>query len=241
MSQLADVVGPVDLSLYPAIGPLVESLDGDEAKSLADRVGEQILTRIVRGELEEGARLKSTVLAEQLGMSRTPVAKALAKLSADGILQQPNNHQAVVAPGAANWLIQTHELRQVIEPEAAARAAGRLPAAVASDLQRLAEESQPAEAGGWECKARLLDFGLHLAIAEYCSNLPMKTSIRKCWTYKRLSYELSEGCSGTLPKEHTEHVEILAALLRPDAQEARRLMVAHLSTASQRRYSERVV
>lgn len=241
MSQLANVVGPVDFSSYPAIGPLVESLDGDEAKSLADQVGEQILTRIIRGELEEGVRLKSTVLAEQLSMSRTPVAKALAKLSADGILQQPNNHQAVVAPGAANWLIQTHELRQVLEPEAAARAAGQLPNAVVADLERLADESRPTEEDAWECKARLLDFGLHLAIAEYCGNLPMKISIRKCWTYKQLSYELSEGCSGTLPKEHAEHVGILAALLKPNAEEARRLMAAHLSTASERRYSDRVV
>lgn len=241
MSQLLEVVGPIDLASYPAVRPLVESLDGDEAKSLADVVGEKILSRIVRGELEEGARLKSTVLAKQLSISRTPVAKALAKLTADGILQQPNNHQAVVAPGAANWLVQTHELRQTIEPEAAARAAGRIPPAVADDLLRLVQASRPDEGEEWQPPARLLDFALHMAIADFCGNLPMKTSIRKCWTYKRLSYELSDGCSGTLPKERTEHEGILAALLEPDADEAKQLMEAHLSTASERRYSDRVV
>lgn len=123
MSSLAEVLSPVDLATYPAIQPIVQSLEGEATKSLADIVGEQILSRIVRGELAEGTRLKSTLLAEELRVSRTPVAKALAKLSGDGILLQPNNHQAVVAPGAANWLIQTHELRQTLEPEAAARAA----------------------------------------------------------------------------------------------------------------------
>ncbi len=241
MSSLADVLSPVELSSYPAIQPIVQSLEGEEAKSLADIVGEQILTKIVRGELAEGARLKSTVLADELNVSRTPVAKALAKLSADGILQQPNNHQAVVAPGAANWLIQTHELRQSLEPEAAARAAGHIPPDIAADLDRLVQESTPQAGDDWQPYARLFDFALHLAIADHCGNLPMKTSIRKCWTYKRLSYELSDGCSDSLPKEQAEHCDILAALLEPDAETARRLMAAHLSVASQRRYSERVV
>src|SRR5690606_30753223 len=109
------------------------------------------------------------------------------------------------------------------------------------DLLRLARESEPREGCDWEPAARLLDFALHLVIADFCGNLPMKTSIRKCWTYKRLSYELSDGCSGTLPKEQAEHVEILNALLEPNAEGARRAMLNHLSTASERRFSDRVV
>lgn len=241
MSSLAEVLSPVDLATYPAIQPIVQSLEGEATKSLADIVGEQILSRIVRGELAEGTRLKSTLLAEELRVSRTPVAKALAKLSGDGILLQPNNHQAVVAPGAANWLIQTHELRQTLEPEAAARAAGRIPPEVAAELLRLADVSRPSAEGDWQPYARLFDFALHLVIANYCGNVPMKTSIRKCWIFKRLSYELSEGCTDSLPKEQAEHAEILAALLKPDAELARKLMAAHLSVSSERRYSDRVV
>lgn len=228
---------------FPTLTALVKSLDGDTDTSLADEVGKEILTRIIRGQVVEGARLKSTVLASELGVSRTPVAKALAKLTADGILVQPNNHQAVVAPGASRWLIHNHELRQVLEPVAAARAAGQMPEELLTELNELAEATSliDHEHPEWPRLAQFFDFSLHLGIAQACGNLPMNVSIRKCWTYKKLSYDLSGGCTPKLPREHTQHLEILAAIGSGDAEQAQRLMTEHLNRAVNDRLSDRVV
>jgi DNA-binding GntR family transcriptional regulator len=225
---------------YPALRAIVEA-ERESPRSLADEAVEMILKQIIRGELPSGARLKTTELGERLGMSRTPVTKALAKLSSEGILSQPNNFQAIVTPGAANWLVQTHELRQLLEPEAARRAAGRLPVEVLDDLWVLSRDAKPTRKHEWVDAAQYFDFALHLAIAEFCGNVPMKVSIRKCWMYKWLSYELSDGCLTALKPEYAQHLAILSAIAEGDAERAQDEMAKHLQTASVNRFSPRVV
>src|SRR5687768_1162372 len=89
-------------------------------------VYERILLQIVRGELKAGTELKSTQIARQLGFSRTPVVQALQRLASDGIVTLTPNKRAVVRPGAENWLVELHELRELLEPAAAARACERI-------------------------------------------------------------------------------------------------------------------
>lgn len=224
---------------YPALQPIVEGDEGEP--SMVDRVADSIIAKIVRKEIEDGARLRSTHLAEELGVSRTPVSTAMARLAAEGILVQKTNYQAEVAAGAADWLLQIHKLRQLVEPEAAALAAGRLPAEVVDDLWALCHDAKPTRADDWQPAAQYFDFALHLAVAEHCGNLAMKSTIRRCWSYKRLSYQIAGGCQTALRPEYRQHVEILKAVSDPDPELARDLMAEHLRAASKLRSSKRVV
>ncbi|TWT36468.1 HTH-type transcriptional regulator LutR [Posidoniimonas corsicana] len=225
---------------YPSVQAIVE-VDRDANRSLADKAGDLILGKIISGEFAAGHRLKSTELSEQLGMSRTPVTKAMAKLSSEGILAQPNNLQAIVTPEACEWLVQTHELRQLLEPAAAERAAGNVPDDVLDDLRTLARDAE--ESGGqlWEEAAKYFDFALHLSLADYCGNVPIKVSIRRCWKFKMLSYDLSEGCRSSLLQEYEQHLAILSAIARGHGKRARKEMANHLQAASVERFSERVI
>ena len=54
---------------------------------LRDEVYRQILGRVQRGDLPCGSRVRDTVLAVQLGVSRTPVREALLRLVRDGVLE----------------------------------------------------------------------------------------------------------------------------------------------------------
>jgi DNA-binding GntR family transcriptional regulator len=53
---------------------------------LRDQVYQEVLARIHRGEVAPGARVRDTTLAQQLGVSRTPVREALLRLSREGVL-----------------------------------------------------------------------------------------------------------------------------------------------------------
>lgn len=226
---------------YPAISAIV-STETDAGHSLADMVGEKIFAQIIRGEIPSGSRLTSIEVADKMGVSRTPVAKALAKLAADGILTQPNNYRATVVPGASDWLVHMHQLRQILEPEAAARAAGKIDAAVLDELQQLSQEAAPSADYDWTVAAQYLDFALHLSIAQFCGNLPLAVSIRKCWSYKQLSYVLLQGSrSALMEPEYHQHVAILKALAAGDSEAARREMTEHLDAAWRSRYAGRVV
>lgn len=212
---------------YPRVQEIVEA-GCDALKSLSDKVGESILTQIIKGEIPAGSELSSTLLAEQFGVSRTPLARALSQLITDGILVQRTKQPAIVNPAAANWLAQTRGLRRLLEPEAAYLACGNIPDDVFDDLWTLSHEAAPAQNRDWIPAATFFDSALHLSVAEFCQNLPYKVAIRKCWSYKKLAYALSDKSQAKFKQEYAEHLAILNALAAEDRELARTLMVEHL-------------
>jgi len=216
---------------YPALLAIVEA-DADKLQTLSDKVGEKILKQIISGDMPVGTALNTTTLSESLGVSRTPLAKALTKLTNDGILVQPKKQSAIVSPAAERWLEQTRELRQLLEPEAASRATGHIDEETLHDLWALSREATPTKNYEWKAAAVFFDAALHLSIAEFCGNLPMKVAIRKCWSYKRLTYHLSSKSQAKLKKDYEHHVQILASVASGSPHETRKLMAEHLKAAS---------
>ncbi len=214
---------------------------GNETASRVDEVYNGILLKIINGEILSGTELKSTQLATQMNVSRTPVIQALAKLTADGIITQERNYRAVVRPGAENWLVEIHELRLLLEPYAAEHAASKITKETLAQLDAIAEEAKPNETSSWVPQARKFDYALHLTIADCCGNLAIGQSIRKCWEYKKLSYDFGSDTPQIIEQGYQEHLTILEALHAGDSAVAKEGMQDHLQTASKYRSSERIV
>lgn len=215
--------------------------DQEASESRAGEAYQQILARIISGQLPGGSELKSTRLAAELGLSRTPIVQALARLAADGIVMQRLNQRAVVRPNAENWLLEIHELRLLLEPAAAARAAQFMTDEAIHQLEAEAASVRPESDEGWLKRAREFDFSLHLAIAEATGNRPLRDAIHKCWQYKRLSYQLTTENSDFIASGFREHCSILAALKARDPAMAAAAMEIHLRHASSYRPAQRVV
>lgn len=231
---------PFNLKRYPELLPLIgQGTDG--SGSLADQAHDSILLRIIRGELADGTELKSTQLAADLEMSRTPVIKALSRLADSGIVEQSLHHRAIVSEGAENWLVDLHRIRQHLEPAAAGASCGRIPRPVFDDLRLICEDSRPSPNRDWQTAARWFDAGLHLAVAEFCGNLPMRQFLRNCWSYKRVSYEAGTDTEAELRSGHRDHEMILQALLDGEANEVRSLMSEHLETSAPKSPDQRIV
>ena len=226
-----------ELTLEPAS----EEVKQPDETSRVDEVYEQILLQILRGELPGGTEIKSTQIAQQLGLSRTPVVQALQRLAADGIVTLELNKRAVVRHGAENWLVELHELRELLEPAAAARAAGKLTPGELSRLDTLADSARPESHSQWMSAAQDFDFALHLAIADHVANFALRETIRKIWSFKRLSYSAAPETSETLKRAYGEHLALLAALRAGDAETARAAMLFHLRSAATMRSSQNIV
>ncbi len=227
---------------YPELCEIFgEEVVDAERRSLAEEAHDRILLQIIRGDLPAGTELKSTRLAESLGMSRTPVIQALARLATDGIVSQIMNQRAIVREGAENWLVDLHRTRQLLEPEAARASAGRIPAGVLADLGQLCEDARPGKVADWQVAARWLDLGLHLTIAEFCGNLSIREIIRRCWSYKRISYEAGNDSDGHLREGWKQHRRILDALIAGDGGSAAGIMSAHLEAAASRKGAARIL
>src|SRR5579875_3829314 len=122
MSRCFDLVNRI-LSLSPSA--VSASPDRRLAKSaLSARAYTAVKCMILDQEIAPGTRVAIDVLAEQLGVSQTPVREALARLEGDGlVVREPNGRLY-----AANILDrpvfeQLYAMRLLLEPEAAALAA----------------------------------------------------------------------------------------------------------------------
>src|SRR5574344_1411108 len=92
----------------------------DNYKPLRDVVFENLRTAILDGNLKAGERLMEMQLAEQLGVSRTPIREAIRKLELEGLVVMIPTRGAIVAK------ITEKDLRDVLE--------------VRSSLERLSTE-----------------------------------------------------------------------------------------------------
>jgi len=215
-------------------------------ESRVDEVYRRLLLEIVRGELPGGVELKSTHVADRLGVSRTPVVQALHRLAADGIVTLEMNKRAVVRTGAENWLVEIHQLRELLEPRAAALAAGRIAPATVARLERECDAirpdaSMPDEGSDWIASAQRFDFALHRTIADESGNLALAATIHKCWSYKWLSYVAADEPAEVAEAGLAEHRAVLAALSDGDSQTAEVAMRFHLRMAARRRPMRTIV
>jgi GntR family transcriptional regulator, rspAB operon transcriptional repressor len=90
----------------------------------SDVAYEQLRTEIIEWTLRPGAPLGEIETAERLGVSRTPVREALARLVADGLVAT-GGRTARVAPLSRDRIVELYELREALETHAAQLAARR--------------------------------------------------------------------------------------------------------------------
>lgn len=88
-----------------------------------DPIYNALRRKIIEGQYAPGTRLVEGRLAQELGVSRTPVRQALARAAAEGLVRLYPNRGAVVRAFTADDLIQAYDLRAVLEGHAAYRAA----------------------------------------------------------------------------------------------------------------------
>jgi DNA-binding GntR family transcriptional regulator len=128
--------------------------DREASTTSAFRVQDALREAILTGSLAPGARLRAEPLAERLRTSRTPVREALMLLAREGLVDIEPRRGAVVRPFDASDLLDLYDVRGLIEPHAARRAATRIGP---DQLERLKELCDLAEARGADDDAAVED------------------------------------------------------------------------------------
>src|SRR6187455_3267741 len=88
---------------------------------LTDRVFDTIHAAIMSGELPAGTQLKVRDLAEQVGSSVMPVREAIRRLEESGLAVREPHKGAIVKSLTMDELVQTYEVRILLEVDAARR------------------------------------------------------------------------------------------------------------------------
>jgi len=197
--------------------------------SLMDTAYEAILDAILSGRLAAGEEVSEVTLASELGISRTPVAHAVQRLARIGLIERPAGRQPRVAKFDRDEVVEVYEMRELLEAEAAARAATRLAPerleALEAEAAKLATvSSSPA----WAERAINFDIRFHDELATACGNRLLCEQVRQYRLLVR-AFCRSTGRRENLVHAMNEHRVILAALTARNPTKARAAMAAHIA------------
>ena len=108
----------------------------DNYKPLREMVFESLREAIIHGRLKPGERLMEIQLAEEMGVSRTPVREAIRKLELEGFVVMVPRKGAYVAGISLKDIVDIFEVRAALEGMAAGLAAERITEEEMDELER---------------------------------------------------------------------------------------------------------
>jgi DNA-binding GntR family transcriptional regulator len=199
--------------------------------SLSDHVYTRLVEAIHSGALASGAALHVADLASQFNVSPSPVRDAISRLAAEGLaMNNPNRRTTVVSFGRQD-VVETFQLREILECAAARLAAKNVTSAQLAEIRRLAEECDALAGNPAQKKAKLdLDNQFHLKLAEAGGNALLAGEISRCNRRVRAIQWLKLD-PPTMKQAHPEHLKVLAAVEKHDPDAAEAAMKAHLDVA----------
>ena len=207
--------------------------------SLTERVYQAIVDAIYDGTLAPGVRLVQEQLANELGVSRQPVQQAMALLRNDGLVIDAPGRGLAIALLDLDTMHHHYQIRAGLDALAARLAAQR-----AARSPRVADEFGLAASGILEAgKAAVeeedvgrmvrCDVEFHVAIYGCSGNPLLAAAAEPHWRYlRRFMGEVLRRAEP--PREiWRQHEDILAAIVRGDADAAAAKAACHVELAAQ--------
>ena len=202
--------------------------------SVVDQVYEAIRERITSGSLPRGARVHQEDLAEELGVSRTPVREALRRLAAEGLVEMRTNRGARVADIDQGGMRGAYDARLVVEPGAARLAAARR---LAEPLARM-RAAAVAQRRSLRNVERSFEANreFHLALVAASGNEYLVQLAERLWVARigATIYERQVETQERMVLDVREHELILEAIEAGDSRRAESLTRRHLADAMKR-------
>ncbi|HEX2036842.1 MAG TPA: GntR family transcriptional regulator [Chloroflexota bacterium] len=201
-----------------------------ERKTLHQRVYEALLSQIAEGSLPPGTQLDEQTLSTRLGVSRTPVRGAIARLVQEGLVVNLPYRGAFVRRFSLQEIDGLYQVRAVLEALAAREAAARVSAEEAQGIAAILDECREAlEVGDVEAYGRA-DARFHHALAEAAGNPILLEILDNLNRRVQVLRDLANRDPGLRERTARERPLILAALQRRDGEAAAGLLEAHIES-----------
>jgi DNA-binding GntR family transcriptional regulator len=187
---------------------------------------ERLRRAVVRLELPPGAAMSEQRLAARFGLSKAAVRAALARLRAERLVLSEPRRGHVVAPLTLRDVGEVYALRLLLEPPAAAAAAGRLGGAAIARLR--AAVANDVDIGDPSSIDRFLDGNraVHVAIAGASGNGRLAAIVERLLddSERAIGVALRAGAAARGLRVRSEHEAVLDAIAAGEGAAAERLM-----------------
>lgn len=200
---------------------------------LRDMVFDVLMNAIMQGQLSPGERLLEVQLAEEMGVSRTPVREAIRRLELEGFVVMVPRKGAYVAGLSINDVECVYEIRTALETLAARLAAQRMEEVDYRRLDELALQMQATFNEGNVEQWVALDAQFHELLYKFSRNerlvQMMSNLMEQLSRYRIISLANVEVRHNSL----AEHQALIEALRRRDSEAADRAAANHIANTKQ--------
>lgn len=199
-----------------------------ERTSLRERVSVSLRAALVSGRMVPGTTYSVPALAEQFGVSATPVREAMLDLVNEGIVAPVPNKGYRVVELSDEELDQVSQLRRLLEVPSVAGLAGSLDPDALQRLRDLSRRVREAALDRDVVSYVEADRELHLALLAESGNPRLVDLVGRLRDQSRL-YGLERlAADGVLVESADEHVTLIDALEAGDRRAAQKVMAHHL-------------
>ncbi|CAN5542710.1 GntR family transcriptional regulator [soil metagenome] len=201
-------------------------------RALYEEVAELLRQRIFNRELEPGSWIDELKIAEEYGISRTPLREALKVLAAEGLVTMKVRRGAYVTEVSQQDLADVYHLLALLESDAASVVATQATPAQLASLQALHAELEAAAIPGHVDREHFFAINerFHMQLLAIANNRwrgQMVADLRKVMKLNRHNSLLK---SGRIDESLREHRALMAALVAKDPAAAMVRMREHFSS-----------
>jgi DNA-binding GntR family transcriptional regulator len=201
--------------------------NGVPARQSADYVYRRVRNAILDAELAPGETMSQVALADELGVSRTPLREALRMLQGEGLIEARANRRVRVAPMDADDLEQLYAVRVTLEAQALRLAVPRMTsehiAGLEGSIAEMGHYAEQQDMRRWLVPHAAYHRGLTELAGERFASL-LSRLFDHGERYRRL--HIGQGPSAWAIADHRE---ILNAVKAGDGPVAAALLAQHLS------------
>ena len=204
------------------------NFDIQNHKPLREMVYEELKLQILTGAISPGTRMMEVELADEMGVSRTPIREAIRKLEKEGLVTIEPRKGAYASMISTEDMVEILEVRQDLEGLAAYFAADRMQPAQLEELKTVSEHYNEAVTSGSMEDMIKYDTRFHRIIVDSCHNkilVQMIEQLQELVLRFRYIYYDNFKRAENMPEEHAA---ILGAIEKNSPDEAREAADVHI-------------
>lgn len=201
-------------------------------KNSEDAVYKKLKNAIRKRYIKQGSQLVEVALAQQLGVSRTPVRSAIKRLEVEGLVNSIPNRGAFVITPTSREIEETFMVRMELEGMAARLTALQITPEQVEELHKLIEiEKRIFDRTNLD-EYDVINANLHLKIAEFSGNNVLYTYVKELLDRTRIYLILFDPFFKLEYSPTIEaHQSIIDALAKHDPDRAAEALRAHLQSS----------
>lgn len=187
----------------------------------------KIKQRILDNVYAPGTQVLEQTLADELGVSRTPIRQALVNLVREGLVEVVPRHGMRVLPLSIDDIREIYQVLASLEPMAVEILAARRPKQDVATLVEACAEMEAALARDDLADWAKADEKFHLGLVQLCGNRRLAEMVMTVWDQSHRARMFTLKLRPKPVASTREHRAVLAAILKGDAARARELHQAH--------------